>query len=177
MMFDSVLEKIGQALRSAKMGLIRNIAQKVECTLVYNQQAVAYPRGTIVSFYGQTDLANMVRDTDENGALPPDTNCKEQYVGVLEAPLAAGTVGAPTVALARHDGLAYTLMIIGLDPHVGDSVWASRGEGQLIGTVGPTPIYVGMIRDLGDYDTAAPTGTTGVNVLLKHDAPSAGRPE
>jgi hypothetical protein len=73
-------------------------------------------------------------------------------------------------------GPQYVRMDTGLtDIHVGDSVWAAgglaEGLGRLSAGVSPTPIYVGMIEDLYNYDDTAAPGDTGVLVVLKHAQP------
>jgi hypothetical protein len=152
--------------------MVGHIARTIECTWVRNTRNEVMPRGTIVSFHEDVaDNARSVRPT-----LISAPQCKQQYAGVLEADLGAtADPNAPTNATARHcGGPVYTLMGAGLTPHVGDSVWATGnapgGYGQLT-TTGAPAIYIGMIAGLGDYNPAAPAGTTGVIVLLKHGSP------
>lgn len=171
-LFQVALPKLPGPVRTAMQSMIGHIARTIECTWVRSTRNEAMPRGTIVSFHQDVaDNARSVRPT-----IISDPLCKQQYAGVLEADLAAtADPQQATIATARHcGGPVYTLMGAGLDPHVGDAVWATGnapgGYGQLT-TFGAPPIYVGMIHDLGNYNPAAPAGTTGVNVLLKHAAP------
>jgi hypothetical protein len=173
MLFQAALPKLPGPVRTALQSLIGRIRQTIETTTVYNAAPVVLPRGMIVSYY--QDPTKVVRPTSDSA---PD--CQEQYVGVLEADIpAAPPLGPPTVGLARHDGgPVYVAMETALtDIHVGDSVWATTdapgGYGQLITGLGINPpIYVGMIEDLYNYDDTAPSGTTGVLVVLKHQGPA-----
>jgi hypothetical protein len=171
MLFQAALPKLPGPVRAAFGALIERIRQTIETTEVYNTNPGAgIQRGTIVSYY--LDPTKIVRPTSDT--LPV---CQGQYAGVLTTDLPAAPVGGQTSAVVRHDGgPQYVRMDTGLtDIHVGDSVWAAgglaEGLGRLSAGVSPTPIYVGMIEDLYNYDDTAAPGDTGVLVVLKHAQP------
>lgn len=163
MLFDKQLTKKDSAVRVAEKTIIGRIRQHIECAYAYNTLPAAMARGSIVSLYQQVDAGHVVRKTQSAVDL--------QYMGVLEGDLAAAALPAnPTVASCRHDGLAFVLMDTGLDPHVGDPVWATfdaaGGYGILV--YAPGAVYVGTVEDITGYNAAAAAGTSGLQVLLKH---------
>jgi len=179
-LFDSPLPKAPGPVRTALKLLIGKIRQTIECVVVRNNAATPLPLGTVVSYYKNAapneDLPEIVRPSTD-AALGADLTCNQQYAGVMEVPLAAGTPASPTPGIARHDGgPVFVLLDAELDPHVGDSLWATGdpagGYCQVIGTItSPNPIYVGMVTSITGYEGWAPPGTTGVYAMLKHAAP------
>ena len=185
MLFDSPLPKASASIRTAFAGLVGNIRNKVETTLVRNPNAVTYPIGTIVSFVelvnGSTDYPAQVRPTTANVnplEVPVAQQCKQQFCGLLEAPLPAGSLLSPESAIARHNGGPVRCRLIaGLTLHVGDAIWATNllatvGMGSNVPIADGTDIYIGMVRDLGTYNTAAADGTTYAHIIVKHEAPA-----
>lgn len=182
-LFQGVLPKRRTPIRTALQSLSGRIRNKIETVQVYNPSAVAYPIGTIVSytelFNGSTDYPGQVRPSTDSLVPAAAEQCKGQFCGVLEAALAAGTALARTVSVARHNGgPVYCRLDAGQVPHVGDAVWANplvANAGMGVTGVPPSaqPIYVGMIDSLGNYNPLAPAGTTGVYIIVKHEAPVA----
>jgi len=182
MLFDAPIPKATSSIRTAFVRLVGKIRNEVENTLVLNPLNAALPRGTIVSYVqtwnGSHDVANQVRPTTDNTdfLVPPAARCNQQFVGVLETEAAAGSAANLTPAIARHGGGPVFVRLIGaLDLHVGDAIWATSDHAQYgMGTnttVALEPIYVGMVRDLGNYDALAANGTTGCNIIVKHQGP------
>jgi hypothetical protein len=171
------------AVRTALQSLIGHIRNTVETVEVRNTNTVPLPRGTIVSYVqlinASVDYPGQVRPSSDDVVLPPllEEQCKGQFCGILETALPAPANGVPGVAVARHNGgPVYCRMDEGLTPHVGDAVWAHPSDARSgVGVNGAPPsalpIYVGMIDSLGDYDPLADWGTTGVYVIVKHEAP------
>jgi hypothetical protein len=157
MLFNNAISKTLQPVRVATAAILGKIRETVETSLAANTAPVLLPRGMIVSLYQQIDDAHVVR--------PTEAVDDEQYLGVLEADLPAAAMGQTTYATCRHDGKAFVLMGNGLDPHVGDAVYALIG----LGVLGPASnVYVGEIHDITGYVPGALPGTTGLTVLLKH---------
>jgi hypothetical protein len=142
--------------------LVEAIRTRIEVYIARNRTGVTLPKGSIVIL--TNDGVNTPRAVRLCIAGPGQDI---DYGGVLEEDIPDGEEG-----ICRYDNEVYVRLVNGLDPvpATGDYVYASAtpGVGQTGIIAGPTDILVGEVVDASGYNAAAPTGTTGVKVLLRY---------